>query len=365
MDHGISRREFIQRGAAGVAGAAVALRTVDGLAAAPKPRIVVARGGGAPESEEGAYKRMKAAIERFGGFPEMVKGKRVLIKINATDRGFRDANTSSQAVAALLKIVNENAPKNITCLGQEWYGWSAVRQGLPTLAEVIKAGGATQVQLPHYWTPGSENAYKLVQPQPEPWKELMVAKDIFEDDTVLLNLPRLKTHPHCVFTSCLKNIIGLTRRMYGFHKIDETTDVVNRGDPATSDGWHLFPQKLASAFKGAIGPRFALHIVDANEPNFGWRGPGKVRIGTVAAGAVLVGKDALALDVYGCRLLGELLNKQQPGLYPEPLGDWSKGDSEFITFNKTKTNYLKVAADLGVGEADLTKVDIQEVTVPA
>jgi len=361
----VSRREFIQRGAVGVAGAAVALSAVDGLAAAARPRIVVARGGGAADSDEGAYKRMKAAIERFGGFPELVKGKRVLIKMNMTDGGFRDANTSSQSAAALLKIVSECSPKSVSTIGQEWYGWNAKRQGLPTLAEVIKTGGATMYQLPHYWAPGSEAAYKLVQPQPEPWKELMVAKDIFDDDTVLLNHPRLKTHPHCVFTSCLKNIIGLTRRMYGFHKIDETTDVASRGDPATSDGWHLFAQKLAAAFKGAIGPRFALHIVDANEPNFGWRGPGKLRIGTVTAGAVFVGKDALALDVYGCRLLGELLNKQQPGLYPEPLGDWSTGASEFIAFNKTKTNYLKVAADLGVGEADLSKVDIQEVTVPA
>ncbi len=362
MGHGISRREFIQRGAVGVAGAAAALSAAEGLAAAAKPRIVVARGGGAADSDEGAYKRMKAAIERFGGFPDLVKGKKVLIKINATDRGFRDANTSSQATAALLKIVSENGPKSVTVIGQEWYGWAAVRAGLPTLDEVIKAGGATRVQLPHYWAPGSEAAYKLVDPQPAPWKELMVAKDIFDDDAVLLNLPRLKTHAHCVFTSCIKNIIGLTRRMYGFHKIDETVDVVNRGDPATSDGWHLFPQKLAGAFKSAIGPRIALHIVDANEPNFGWRGPGKMRIGTVPAGAVLVGRDALALDVYGCRLLGELLNKQQPGLYPEPLGDWSKGDSEFITFNKTKTNYLKVAAEMGVGEADLSKVDIQEIT---
>jgi uncharacterized protein (DUF362 family) len=360
MASGMNRREFLKRTAAGVAVAA-AFRGAEGLAAPEKPRIVVAKGGAA-DTDADTLKRMKAALDKFGGFPDLIKGKRVLIKINATDSGWRDANTSSQAAGALLQLVNDCSPKSVTVLGQEWYGWNAKRQGLPTLAEVIKAAKATQYQLPHYWAGGSEKAYKLVEPQPEPWKELMVAKDIFEDDTVLLNVPRLKTHPHCVFTCCIKNIIGLTRRMYGFHKIDETTDVVNRGDPATSDGWHLFPKKLASAFKSAIGPRIALHIVDANEPNFGWRGPGKQRYGTFPAGLVLVGKDPLALEVYGCRLLGEYLNKQQAGLYPEPLGDWSKGDSDFITFNKTKTNYLRVCADMGLGEADLSKVDIQEVT---
>jgi len=304
---------------------------------------------------------MRAALARFGGFPELIKGKKVLIKANATDGGWRDANTSSQATGALLRLVKENSPKSITVIGQEWGGWRARRKGLPTLGELIKSLGVPIKNLGRYWVKGSERDYKLIKPQPPLWHELMVASDIFDDDAVLLSLPRLKTHPHCVFTACIKNIIGLTRRMYGFHKIDERIDVANRGDPATSDGWHLFPRKIANAFRLAVGPRIALHIVDANEPNFGWRGPGKQRIGTFPAGVVFVGNDALALDVYGCKMLGDYLNKKQPGLYPEPLGDWSKGNSDFIRYNKSKQNYLKVCAELGVGQADLTKVDIQEV----
>jgi len=362
VGNGLNRRGFLARTGAGVVGAAAALRSGTAAEAAAKPRIVVASGGGAPDSDEGALKRMKAALDKWGGFPELVKGKKVLIKLNATDGGFRDANTSTQATGALVKLVKDCAPASITVLGQEWGGWTAKREGLPTLAALLQSLAVPVKNLERYWTPGSEAHYKLIEPAPEPWKELMVAKDLFEPDAVLLNLPRLKTHPHCVFTSCIKNIIGLTRRMYGFHKLDETTEVAKRFDPADSDGWSVFPQKLANAFKLGVGPRIALNIVDANEANFGWRGPGKQRIGTFPTGLVLVGTDALALDVYGCKLLGECLNKQTPGLYPEPLGDWSKGDSDYITFNKTKTNYLKVCADLGVGEADLTKVDIQQAT---
>jgi len=360
MDSGMNRRDFLTRTAAGVAGAAVALGTGAAALAAGKPRIVVASGGGAPDSDEATLKRMKAALDKWGGFPQLVKGKKVLIKLNATDGGYRDANTSTQAVGALVKLVKDCSPASITVLGQEWGGWRAKRQGMPTLGELLKNLGVPVKNLARYWTPGSEADYKLIQPQPEPWKDLRVAKAIFEPDAVLLNLPRLKTHPHCVFTCCIKNIIGLTRRMYGFHKIDERTEVAKRFDPADSDGWHVFPTKLANAFKHAVGPRIALNIVDANEANFGWRGPGKQRIGTFPTGLVLVGTDALALDVYGCKLLGENLNKKTPGLYPEPLGDWSKGDSDYIKFNKTKTNYLKVCAQLGVGEADLSKVEIQQ-----
>jgi hypothetical protein len=137
--------------------------------------------------------------------------------------------------------------------------------------------------------------------------------------------------------------------------------MTKRFDPAASDGWHVFPQKLAHAHKQAVGPRFALNILDAGEPCYGWRGPGSIRIGTFPAGVTVVGQDALAIDVFGCKMLGEGLNKKTPGLYPEPLGDWSKGDSDFIKYNRTKSNYLKTCAELGVGEADLSKVDIQEV----
>jgi len=355
----MNRREFL---VAGAAGAALAARAGLGAEAGAKPRIVVARGGGAPDSDEGALKRMRAALDKWGGFPNLVKGKKVLVKINATDGGWRDANTSSQATGALIKLLKDCSPASITVLGQEWGGWTAKREGLPTLDALLKSLQVPRKDLGRYWVAGSEADYKRIEPQPEPWKDLWVAKDIFEPDAVLINLPRLKTHPHCVFTACLKNIIGLTRRMYGFHKVDETTEVAKRFDPADSDGWHVFPKKLANAFKLAVGPRIALNIVDANEANYGWRGPGKQRIGTFPTGVVLVGTDALALDVYGCKLLGEQLNKQTPGIYPDPLGDWATGDSDFITFNKTKTNYLKVCAELGVGQADLAKVEIQEVS---
>ena len=61
-------------------------------------------------------------------------------------------------------------------------------------------------------------------------------------------------------------------------------------------------------------------------------------------------------------MLGEHPNKKQAGLYPEPLADWSKGDSDYIKYNKSKANYLRTCAEVGVGQSDLTKVDVQEVT---
>ena len=69
-------------------------------------------------------------------------------------------------------------------------------------------------------------------------------------------------------------------------------------------------------------------------------------------------RSPLAIDVFGCGLL----HKQEPKVYPAPLADWATGGSDYITFNKTKANYLLKCAELGVGQTDLTKVDVQEVT---
>jgi uncharacterized protein (DUF362 family) len=191
------------------------------------------------------------------------------------------------------------------------------------------------------------------------WNQLWVAKGIFEPETVLLNLARLKTHPHCVYTGCVKNVIGLTYRMYGFHKKDDVAPPKNAGDPADSDGWDVFPRKLGVAFRDVIGPRIALNFLDADQPTFGWRGPAPERIQTFAAHTTIVGTDALAMDVYGCGLL----HAQRPEGYVAAMGDWSKGENPYVLKNKSGTNYLRVCGELGAGQTDLTKVDIDEAVI--
>ncbi len=353
---GVGRREFLVRGA-GLLAAPLLVPHV--FAAAGTPDVVVVKGGAALAPEEAAYQRLKAGLERLGGLAARVKGKPVVIKINATERSSQDANTSVPAAIALLRLCREEGASNVTVVGQEWGGFDSPRAGQPTLRQVIADAKATLNELPHYWVAGSKEAYTLGKPQGDVWHELYVAKAIMEPGAVVLNLARLKSHPHCVFTGCIKNVIGLTYRMYGFHKLDDVEAPKNAGDPADSDGWEVFPRKLAYAFRDVIGPRCALHILDAGQPTFGWRGPGAERIQTFDAHTTLVGTDALAMDVYGCGLL----HANRPDVYLPPLGDWSQGPSPYVQGNRTKTNYLVECAKLGVGQADLKKVDIDEVTL--
>ena len=352
----VGRREFLVRGA----GLLAAPLLVPHVFAAPgKPDMVVVKGGAALPPAEAAYQRLKAGLERLGGLKALVQGRPVVIKINATERASQDANTSVPAAGALLRLCRESGASGLTVVGQEWGGFDSPRAGLPTLRQVIAEAQATLTELPHYWVKGSEAAYQLCTPQGDVWHALYVAKAIFEPGVVVLNLARLKSHPHCVYTGCIKNVIGLTYRMYGFHKLDDAEMPKNNGDPADSDGWGVFPRKLAHAFRDVIGPRIALHILDAGDPTFGWRGPGSERLETFAAHTTIVGSDALAMDVYGCGLL----YARRPDAYLPALGDWTQGQSPYVQGNRTKGNYLVECGKLEVGQADLTKVDIDEVTL--
>jgi uncharacterized protein (DUF362 family) len=356
MSNGVGRREFLVRGAGLLT---VPLLVPHVFAAPGKPDVVVVKGGAALAPEEAAYQRLKAGAAKLGGLESLVKGKPVVIKVNATERASQDANTSVPAAVALLRLCRECGATGLTVVGQEWGGFDSPRAGQPTLRQVIADAKATLTELPHYWVKDSAAAYTLCQPQGDVWHELYVAKAILEPGTVVLNLARLKTHPHCVYTGCIKNVIGLTYRMYGFHKLDDVELPKNNGDPADSDGWEVFPRKLAHAFRDVIGPRIALHILDAGQPTFGWRGPGAERIQTFDAHTTLIGTDALAMDVYGCGML----HASRPDAYLPALGDWSQGNSPYVQGNRTKTNYLAECARLGVGQADLKKVDIDEVTL--
>ncbi len=351
----LDRREFLAAGL-GAAAVPLVLPVPSVFAAHATPGMVVVKGGADLPANEAAYQRLKLGTERMGGLGPIVKGKHVLIKVNATERTSQDGNTSVPAAVALLRLVKESGASEITVLGQEWGGFDSPRAGQPTLRKVIKKAGASLLELHHYWKKNSRDHYKLVTPKDSVWHELWVAKAIFEPDTVLLNLARLKTHPHCVFTGCFKNIIGLTRCMYGFHKVDDVEKPKNAGNPADSDGWHVFTEKLAVAYGAVIGPKIALNILDAGKPTFGWRGPAPERIHTFDAHTTIVGRDALAMDVYGCGML----HAQRPDDYVAPLGDWGKGSSIYVAKNKTKINYLVKAGEFGAGETDLKKVDIDE-----
>jgi hypothetical protein len=357
MNEQMNRREFL-----GVSAGAVAAAMMTGgrLAAAPaEPRIAVARGGAKMAADEGAYTRLKAALDKLGGFKDLIGGKRVLVKINATDKSFQDANTSTSMSAAVLRVCKENGAKQVKVIGQEWYGYDCKRADTPTLREVIKKQEVELEELIHWWLPSKQ--YVKHVPKTGGWKELWVTKEIFEPDVVLINVPRLKTHHFTVYTGCVKNCIGLTWHMYAHHCEDDRNPDAGKSDthPSRVKGWALFPGKLSGAYNDVYRQAVDLNVLDAGEPTYGWGGPKPERIRTEAMNAVVVGTDALAVDAYGIQMLHE----KEPKLIPTALDDWTKGDSVYVQANLSKGNYLAECQKLGAGQADLSKVKVDEVKI--
>ena len=348
----LNRREFLATGAAALAAATTNLE-----AAPARPRIVVARGGAGMDVDKAAYARLKAALEKLGGFRELVRDKKVLVKINATDKTYQDANTSPEMTAAVLRLTRENGAKSVKVIGQEWYGYDCKRKGRPTLREVIEREGAQLEELIHWWLKSTQ----YVKKAPNGWKQLWVAKEIFEPGVVLINVARLKTHQFTIYTGCTKNCIGLTWHMYAHHCTDDRNPKAGASEkhPARVAGWKLFPKKFSAAYAEVYSKALSLNILDAGEPTFGWGGPKPERIHTYQANAVVVGQDALAVDAYGM----EMLHEKRPGAIPTALADWTKGDSPYVKSNATGGNYLAECYKLGAGEADLGKVKIDEVAI--
>jgi uncharacterized protein (DUF362 family) len=352
---GMNRREFLA-----ASGGVVAAAAMGGIAAAPaQPHIAVARGAAKADPDKAAYERLKAALGKLGGLEKLVKGKRTLVKINATDKSSQDANTSPEMTAAVLRLCKESGAKQVKVIGQEWYGYDCKRKGRPTLREVIAKEGAELEELIHWWLKSKQYVNRV--PKTGGWKQLWVAKEIFEPDTVLINLARLKTHHFTIYTGCVKNCIGLTWHMYAHHCTNDLDPKAGASDkhPARVAGWKLFPGKLSGAYNDVYRQAVDLNVLDAGEPTYGWGGPKPERIHTFPANAVVVGADAMAVDAYGMQMLHE----NRPKVIPKPLDDWTKGDSVYVKANLSEGSYLAECQKLGAGQADLSKVKIDEVTI--
>ena len=224
---------------------------------------------------------------------------------------------------------------------------------------MIANEGATLEELNHWWKPPKQYVQKV--PKTGGWKQLWVAKEIFEPGTVLVNVARLKTHQFTIYTGCVKNCIGLTWHMYAHHCTSDRNAKAGSSDkhPARVAGWKRFPAKLAGAYADVYRKALALNILDAGEPTFGWGGPKPERIHTFPAHTVVVGTDAMAVDAYGMKMLHD----KRPDVIPTALADWTQGDGVYVRANLTGGNYLAEAQKLGAGQADLSKVKIDEITI--
>ncbi len=264
-----------------------------------------------------------AALGGLGGMGRFVsRGSKVVIKPNVGwDRPFRfRANTHPDIVRAVARAALDAGAADVRIVDFPVEG----QNPRAAFAEsgMDKVGQDIGVRV---YPVFEEDGFAGVSlPDGVVLKKERVIREILDAD-VVINVPIAKTHVCTKYTGALKNWMGIVWNRKFFHH-DFKTDF--RSSP---EHWRHIAQCIAD-IQRCLPP--TLNVLDAtvvmktNGPN----GPGELE----EKGEILASTDPVAIDVYGVGLI--------PTVRLEEV--WS----------------IDRAAELGLGERDLSKVEIEDVS---
>lgn len=310
----LNRREFM--GAVAGLGAAILAggcrseatkKTVaggSGVARAPKfnARDLAVASGKDPA------KLTRAALEALGGMDKLVsKGDFVVVKPNIAWNRPPDAaaTTNPQVVAEIVRMCKEAGAGRVLVLDHIIDRPAEMVLGFTGIQEAAEGAGAEVASAQN------ESDYRSVAlPKGKMIQSDTCNKDILKAD-VFINVPIAKSHSATSLTLGMKNLMGCNWDRQAWHQSASL-------DQCIAD--------YASAVRPDLTVLDANRILLTNGP----KGPGE----TKDVGKVIAGVDIVAVDAYGATLFG---------LEPEEVG------------------HIRLAAELGVGEMDLTELSIKAV----
>lgn len=306
----MDRREFLKKAAMAGAAGIGAFHALGGMTAAAadgaRSELIVAEGGEPAQL-------LQAALAAYGGLGQVVKpGKTAVLKVNFSwyDPPKRACDTNPDLVAALVReclkagaakvrVIDLAIDNYLMCLES-----SGIEKAVKAAAKAMGRSKDVVVQDLNLDGPKSP---RIVQKSIGVLKDLFVYAEALEADC-LINVPILKHHSVTRVTGALKNLMGLVAFRMDMHAAGIDRAIVD----------------LARLIK----PH--LHIVDAYRI-LRTNGPQGIG-GTVSpARQLILAHDPVAADAYGASLL------------------------------KLEPTYLRMAADAGLGIADLGKIKLTRV----
>jgi uncharacterized protein (DUF362 family) len=269
------------------------------------PDLAVAHGG---EPED----LVKHALAALGGIERFVKsGNSVIIKPNicVDYRTFEYAATTNPlVVGALVRLCLGAGASKVTVMDYPFGGTAQKAYQNSGIQKEVEAAGGSMAFMPGY-------RYKSVQlPNAVSLKETEVFEDILKAD-VLINVPIAKNHSEATLTLAMKNLMGIVK---------------NREDMHVS--LHNRIADLANFIRPKLTVIDAVRILTKGGPQGGDLGAVK-KLDTVIAGVDMVAADAYATTLFGMK----------PADIP----------------------YITNAAKLGLGNADLGSLKIEQIPVGA
>lgn len=267
---------------------------------APTTELIVVQGSD-PAS------MLERGLKALGGIERFVKpGNKVVLKPNfSVPRTPEEAATTNPVlVGALTRLCLAAGAKEVRVVDYPFSSPVICLEKSGLKRAVTAAGGNI-----YTFNGGQERYFQKVRIGGQALAEVEFAKDVLESD-VFINMPILKHHSGAKLTMGLKNMMGLVWDRGQFH--------AGHLERAIAE--------LAACRKPNLVIMDALRGITANGP----MGPGPVR----EYNQLVLGGDPVAVDAYGAALFG---------MKPAEL------------------EYLRLAAELGVGEIDWEKLKVQKI----
>jgi uncharacterized protein (DUF362 family) len=301
----LTRREFIKSSVAGAAAASMSSVMAQPTAVAGKSEVYAGKGT--------AAEIIPKIIDKAGGIARFVKkGGRVLIKPNMSFASPPEwgANTSPEAVFTLAKMcLDAGAKRVIVCDNtladpescKEKSGYSAMLKDIKGVVIFVPKQDAMFVT--------------KTDDRPKYLKTVDVVKEWYQSDAIF-SIAAAKTHGASGVSMNIKGLMGLIKDRGIFHR---------EYDMDTAIAEQLFYMK----------PTFT--ILDATRAllDNGPGGPGKIADLKTFVG----GFDTVAVDSYGVT-----------------LAPWYGR-----TFEGMRVKHIKIASDLGLGNAESSKISVVSV----
>jgi uncharacterized protein (DUF362 family) len=306
----MNRREFLKKTAQAGFGAGLLFlpkglrNAAASLAAEVRYPDLAALKGGTPQVMFERGIRLMGGMERF-----VKKGQTVVVKPNMSwDLSPEYAsNTSPALVAAVVKHCKDAGAKKVIVMDHSIDYWERSGKNSGVLAAATNAGAL--------YAPAEREGYyqRVAITSGRRLKETKIHESLLECG-VLINVPVLKSHGGAGITIAMKNLMGCVWNRQAYH----------------SSGLQSCIADFLYAKKPDLNIVDAYRVITKNGPRGG-------SLSDVAqVGALIISPDIVAADTAASMLVGR-----------------KQGEVE----------YIRLAAEAGFGQMDLSKLNIQRVTV--
>jgi len=355
--------------------AALATRT---LRAAPPAAQTVAIAKCATYSNDEVLSNMKTMFDQLGGLGKLVRNKTVTVKINMTGapgqrfqgRALGSTHyTHPQVIMAAAYLMGEAGATRIRFVESGWALSGPLEDYLLDSGWNVKqiAASAKNVEFENTNNLGKGKQYARFKVPGQPY--IFPDYDLnhaYHDTDVFVSIAKLKNHATCGVTLSMKNCFGITpASIYGDDAgVDAPNEKPNSGRVTAMHGGKRAPSKSAPAEldphssrdAGYRMPRIVaelnlarpvdLAIVDGVQTVAGGEGPWIRGLRYIEPGVLIAGLNAVNTDAVSTAVMG-----YDPRA-PKGAGPFTMCDNTFL-----------LAEKLGVGSADLSRIEVAGVPI--